>query len=189
MKLFSFKSSIKTVLILLLASTVSACGFHLRGNYLVPAEISEVSLTSFDQYSKLTRDVASQLRLNDIEIVAPSETVPNIHLVSEGVGERTLSLYQNARAAEKQLTYTSSFRVTIPERGTKVYSTTVTRNYLDNPRTALAKSVERELIVDEMREQASVQILRQMARIKAELINKLTEEELVAETENTVKVH
>lgn len=195
MKRFSAKPTIQTALLLIIVSVLSACGFHLRGNYLVPEEISKLSLTSFDQYSQLTRNIDAQLRLNDIEVLPPSETIPNLHLISESVGERTLSLYQNSRAAEKELTYRTSFRVTIPEVGTKTYSTTVTRNYLDNPRTALAKSVERDLIEDEMRDQAAIQIMRQMARIKAEInndtfdpieyINKPTEEKGAIENGDT----
>ncbi len=153
----------------LLSMTLSACGFQLRGTYLIPEEISDISLTSFDKYSQLTRNIDAQLRLNNIKVVPPSETIPNLHLINEGVSERTLSLYQNSRAAEKELTYRTSYRVTIPDTGSKTFSTTVTRNYLDNPRTALAKSVERDMIVDEMRMQASAQIIRQMARLKSQL--------------------
>lgn len=177
MKLIAPMFSIKMMIVLFLSTALTACGFHLRGNYLVPEEIKSISLTSFDQYGQLTRNIDAQLRLNDIEIVPPSETVPNLHLISESVGERTLSLYQNSRAAEKELTYKASFRVTIPNRSAKTYSTTVTRNYLDNPNTALAKSVERDLIEDEMRMQAASQIMRQMARLKAETDEELTEQQ------------
>ncbi|MFA0465183.1 LPS assembly lipoprotein LptE, partial [Vibrio sp. 10N.261.45.F1] len=88
------------------------------------------------------------------------ENIPNLHILGEGVGERTLSLYQNTRAAEKELTLNASYRVTIPELGANTFSTSVTRSYLDNPLTALAKSVERDMIEDEMRKLATSQILR-----------------------------
>lgn len=175
MKRISVKSTLQTAFIILTMSALSACGFHLRGNYLVPQEISSISLTSFDQFSQLTRDVDAQLRLNNIELLPPSASIPNLHLVNESIGERTLSLYQNSKAAEIELTYTTSFRVTIPDVGSKTYTTNATRNYLDNPRTALAKSVERDLIVDEMRKQTSTQIMRQLARLKADIDSGFTE--------------
>lgn len=161
--------SLKLSLIVIMSSLLSACGFHLRGDYSVPEELNRVSVTSYDQYSTFTRMVKNQLRMSDIEIVSPSETVPNIHLIGESVGERTLSLYQNTRAAEKELTFKASYRVTLPELGMKTFSTSVTRSYLDNPLTALAKSVERDMIEDEMRKLAATQILRQMARLKADI--------------------
>ena len=162
-------STFKLSLVVLTATLLSACGFHLRGDYDVPEELSTMSLTSYDQYSTFTRMVKRQLRMNEINLVQPAEDVPNIHLLSESVSERTLSLYQNTRAAEKELTFRASYRVTIPETGDKRVSTSVTRSYLDNPLTALAKSVERDMIEDEMRKLAASQIVRQMARLKANI--------------------
>ncbi len=168
MRLFSI-STIKLTSVVLAASLLSACGFHLRGDYSIPEDLDTMSLTSYDQYSTFTRMMKAQLRMSEIEVVPPSDNIPNLHLVSEGVGERTLSLYQNTRAAEKELTFRASYRVTIPELGSKTFSTSVTRSYLDNPLTALAKSVERDMIEDEMRKLAATQIIRQMARLKADI--------------------
>ncbi|MEZ8192575.1 LPS assembly lipoprotein LptE [Vibrio sp. 1F279] len=162
-------SSLKVTIVVLTVSLLSACGFHLRGDYSVPEELNKISVTSYDQYSTFTRMMRGQLRMNDVEIVPPAENTPNLHIISEGVGERTLSLYQNTLAAEKELTLNASYRVTIPELGDKTFSTSVTRSYLDNPLTALAKSVERDMIEDEMRKLATSQILRQMARLKANI--------------------
>lgn len=159
--------SVRLLTVALLAMLTTACGFHFRGTYLLPDEVSRLSFTSFDPYNKLTRYVRTELHMNGVDMVQPSESTPNLHLVSETNEERTLSLYQNSRAAEYELTYTTTFRVTAPEVGSQTYSTTVNRSYLDNPLTALAKSEEKEMIIDEMRKQAARQILRQMARLKA----------------------
>ncbi|WP_434762552.1 LPS assembly lipoprotein LptE [Vibrio fortis] len=168
MRLISL-SSLKATFVVLTVSLLSACGFHLRGDYSVPEELNKISVSSYDQYSTFTRMVKSQLRMSNVEIVAPTNKTPNLHLLSESVNERTLSLYQNTRAAEKELTFNASYRVTIPELGDKTFTTSVTRSYLDNPLTALAKSVERDMIEDEMRKLAASQILRQMARLKANI--------------------
>ena len=168
MRLLSI-STIKLASVVLTASLLSACGFHLRGDYSIPDELDTMSLTSYDQYSTFTRMMKAQLRMSEIEVDPPSDNIPNLHLLSEGVGERTLSLYQNTRAAEKELTFRASYHVTIPELGSKTFSTSVTRSYLDNPLTALAKSVERDMIEDEMRKLAATQIIRQMTRLKADI--------------------
>ncbi|MCG3736964.1 luciferase [Vibrio cincinnatiensis] len=168
---FKFSSISTLPLLLLTTALLSGCGFHLRGDYDIPETLSTMSLTSYDQYSTFTRMVQRQLRMNEIQLVTPSAETPNLHLMSESTSERTLSLYQNTRAAEKELTFRASYRVTIPELGVKTFSTSVTRSYLDNPLAALAKSVEREMIVDEMRKLAASQIVRQMARLKAAIQN------------------
>ncbi|MBA5763407.1 luciferase [Vibrio sp. 404] len=168
MRLFSLPS-IKLASVVLAASLLTACGFHLRGDYSIPEELDTMSLTSYDQYSSFTRMVRGQLRMSEVNLVAPAANVANLHLLGESVGERTLSLYQNTRAAEKELTLQTSYRVTIPDLGSRDFSTSVTRSYLDNPLTALAKSVERDMIEDEMRKLAASQIIRQMARLKADI--------------------
>ncbi|MBY5947996.1 LPS assembly lipoprotein LptE [Photobacterium rosenbergii] len=175
----SAKSIIRTFFVVLMALATASCGFHLRGNYMLPDDIAKLSLTSFDQYGQLHRQVKSQFQLHGIEPVAPSAQVPNLHLISESTGERTLSLYQNARAAEYELTYIVQYRIVVPGKGSQSYTTRVNRTFLDNPLTALAKSVERDMIEQEMREQAAKQIMRQLARLTA-VFNKMEEEELEA---------
>ncbi|MGF1702802.1 LPS assembly lipoprotein LptE [Photobacterium makurazakiensis] len=175
--LFSLKSTIRTLFVAVLALATASCGFHLRGNYMLPDDIAKLSLTSFDRYGQLHRQVKSQFKLHGIEPVAPSSKVPNLHLISESTGERTLSLYQNARAAEYELTYTVRYRIVVPNKGSQTYTSRVNRTFLDNPLTALAKSVERDMIEDEMRQQASRQIMRQLARLTADF-NKMEANEL-----------
>lgn len=165
MRLF-LMPSVKLGCVALLASLLTACGFHLRGDYSIPDELENMSLTSYDQYSTLTRMMQAQLRMSEIQLVPPSENTPNLHLLNESIDERTLSLYQNTRAAEKEITFRASYRVTIPGSEPETFSTSITRSYLDNPLTALAKSVEREMIEDEMRKLSVSQIIRQMARLK-----------------------
>ncbi|GAM54621.1 LPS-assembly lipoprotein rlpB precursor [Vibrio ishigakensis] len=162
---------LRLLIAFVIVSLLSGCGFHFRGDYLVPDEVGKLSVTSFDEYAQLTRDVKRELRLNGIDITAPAASVSNLHLVSESISERTLSLYQNSRAAEKELTLRVSYRVVVPEQGMKTFNTQVNRSFLDNPLTALAKSVEREMIEDEMRKQASRQIIRQLARLRADVLD------------------
>lgn len=116
-----FFSLIKLPVVLVLAGLLSACGFHLRGEYSVPEELHTMSFSSYDEYSKLTRYVRSQLQLNKVDLVQPSSSVPNLHLIKATMDERTLSLYQNSRAAEKELTYVVQYRVTIPGVGSKKF--------------------------------------------------------------------
>ena len=177
----TFPLFVKFALVILFSSVLSACGFHLRGDYSVPQNLQKLSITSFDQYSTFTRMLKTQLRMSEIEIVEPAEDVPNLHIISEGMGERTLSLYQNTNSAEKELTFKASYSVTIPEKGSLNLSTSVSRSYLANSLTALAKSVERDMLEDEMRKIATDQIIRQLARLKLETLlesNDVTEEPL-----------
>jgi LPS-assembly lipoprotein len=164
--LLSTPAQIKYTLIVLMTLSLSACGFHFRGDYDIPIELNSLSVTSYDQYSSFTRIVKKQLRINDVDIVTPDAHIPNLHLSGETISTRTLSIYQNTRAAETELTLTATYRVTIPDVGDQNFTTSVTRSYLENSLTALAKSVEKTMIIDEMRKLTATQIVRQMARLK-----------------------
>lgn len=161
--------SLRTLLVVVAALATASCGFHLRGSYNLPDEIQKLSVTSFDRYGKLTREMKTQLRLHDIDVIPPAKTISNLHLKSENYGENTLSLYQNSRVAERQFSYTVSYSVTVPEKGSYNFSTSLSRTYLDNPLTALAKSVEEEMLAQEMRVEATKQIMRQLARLNAHI--------------------
>ncbi|MDC0611585.1 LPS assembly lipoprotein LptE [Vibrio sp.] len=158
--------------ITLVTSLLSACGFHLRGDYSVPEQLDKLSVTSYDQYSTFTRLVKKQLTQSNVDIVSPAENTPNLHLSSESLSSRTLSVYQNTRTAETELTLTINYRITIPNIGQRHFTTSVTRSYLDNPLAALAKSMEKSMITDEMRKLAAQQVIRQMARLKVDFEQK-----------------
>lgn len=109
------------------------------------------------------------LRQHKVDLVSPSQEVANIHLLGESNSEQTLSLYQNSRVAEKEFRYVARYRVTVPDKGSYTYNTTLSRNFLDNPLTALAKSVEEDKLVAEMRTEATRQIMRQLSQLKGDI--------------------
>lgn len=161
----SINRALRILLVTVVMFTTASCGFALRGSYNLPDEIQQISVTSFDVYGRLTREMKTQLRLHHIVILKPAEKTSNLHINGESYGESTLSLYQNSRVAEKQFSYTVSYSVTVPEKGRYNFSTSLSRTYLDNPLTALAKSVEEEMLAQEMRVEATKQIMRQLARL------------------------
>lgn len=167
MQLFSI-FRINIIFMVLTTALLSGCGFHLRGDYSVPAHLETLSVSSHDEYSTLTRLLKSQLKINDINLVSPSSTVPNLKLIGESVSTQTMSIYQNTSSAENLITLNVSYQVTIPNVGTTKLTTSVNRSYLLNSLTALAKSVEKELLVDEMRQIAALQIIRQLARLEVD---------------------
>ncbi len=166
------------LLISMMTSVLSACGFHFRGDYSVPEQLDKLSVTSYDKYSSFTRLVKNQLTQSRVEIVSPAENIPNLHLKSESFKTRTLSVYQNTRTAETELTLTINYRITIPNVGEHSFTTSVTRSYLDNPLAALAKSMEVSMLKDEMRKLAASQVIRQMARLKVDFAERSSADEV-----------
>ncbi|MFV7772611.1 MULTISPECIES: LPS-assembly lipoprotein LptE [Shewanella] len=153
--------------ILALSVLLSAgCGFKLQRSYSIPDDLKTLNLTSQDEYSELTRLVRERLRLNNISVIEGDASVPSVRIISDSLDRSTLSLYPTGNVAEYELNYHVRFAVQYPEREAKAFDVDIHRDYLDDPRTALAKSREMELLVKEMRIQAADQILQILASIE-----------------------
>lgn len=144
----------------------SGCGFKLQRSYSIPDALKSLHLNSEDQYSELTRLVRERLRLNSINVVNANAALPTLSILNDSLDRTTLSLYPTGNVAEYELNYQVSFAVQLPERDAQRFEVAIHRDYLDDPRTALAKSREMELLVKEMRIQAADQIIQILASIE-----------------------
>ncbi|GAA5191624.1 LPS assembly lipoprotein LptE [Ferrimonas gelatinilytica] len=151
--------------LLLCATLLTGCGFHLQGSYLIPDELNQMQLRSDDHYGELHRLVRERLRLHQITLVE-DETAPMLRLDDDRLERSTLSLFPSGQVAEYELIYTVRFSVILPEQEPQRFNVEIRRDYLDDPRTALAKTRELELLLEEMREQAADRLLRTLATIR-----------------------
>lgn len=147
----------------LVIMTSAGCGFKLQRSYQIPEQLNQLSLRSSDEYSELTRLVRERLRLNNVKIVDAANDVPVLRLITDSLERSTLSLYPTGNVAEYELIYFVEFAVALPGKEAQPFKIEIRRDYLDDPRTALAKSREMELLVKEMRIQAADRILQSMA--------------------------
>ncbi|MCL1097061.1 LPS assembly lipoprotein LptE [Shewanella gelidii] len=158
--------SIGFAMIALVLMTSAGCGFSLQGTYSIPQSLETLHLTSQDQYSELTRLVRERLRLNSVTLTAHDQQTPTLRLVRDSLERSTLSLYPTGNVAEYELIYQVQFTVTLPGKEPQEFEVDIRRDYLDDPRTALAKSREMELLLKEMRIQAADQIIQNLSAIK-----------------------
>jgi LPS-assembly lipoprotein len=163
-----FKRLIKPVIITFFAtSLLSACGFQLRGNYLLDDELQTLYVSSSDKHGELTRLVKLHLARNQVQIIKYSQQdVPELRLVSDKLDRRTLSVFPNGQVAEYELIYSVHYQLRFSEEDARNFRFELYRDYQDDPNLALAKSRELSLLLSEMRTAASDKILRDMARIQ-----------------------
>ena len=147
----------------LVIMTSAGFGFKLQRSYQIPEQLNQLSLSSSDEYSELTRLVRERLRLNNVKIVDAANDVPVLRLITDSLERSTLSLYPTGNVAEYELIYFVEFAVALPGKEAQPFKIEIRRDYLDDPRTALAKSREMELLVKEMRIQAADRILQSLA--------------------------
>ncbi|ABM00786.1 LPS assembly lipoprotein LptE [Shewanella amazonensis] len=159
------RTLLTAILGLALLTGVTGCGFRLQGSYQIPASLKQLSVDSADEYSELTRLVKDRLRLSGVNVVASNSKVPSVRLLRDTLERTTLSLYPTGHVAEYELIYHVDFAVAFPGEEAKPFSVEIRRDYLDDPRTALAKSREMELLLKEMRQQAADNLIQTLSSL------------------------
>ncbi|NMP31026.1 hypothetical protein HII17_05555 [Thalassotalea sp. M1531] len=161
------KSSLKAILLISCALTISACGFRLRGDFLLAPELQTLYVSSVDKHGELTRVVKQHLRINQVNLVDKySVELPELRILKDELNRRTLSVFPNGQVAEYELIYTVKYELRITNQEPESFSFELYRDYQDDPDRALAKSRELSLLLSEMRKVAADKILRDMASIQ-----------------------
>ncbi len=162
------RAGLKTLLIALLTTSVlTACGFQLRGDYLLDDELQTLYLTSTDVHGELTRLVKLNLTRSQVKVLKSSEAdIPELRIVADKLDRRTLSLFSNGQVAEYELIYSVHYQVRFTGEDAQDFRFELYRDYQDDPNLALAKSRELSLLLSEMRTSAADKILRDLARFQ-----------------------
>ncbi|SCC22148.1 LPS assembly lipoprotein LptE [Gilliamella intestini] len=155
-------------LLMLLAISLTGCGFHLQHEAEVPARFKTISYISYDPYGRLSREIKEILHDNRVTLTNnATEQVPSLRMLSENLSRNTISIYQDGKAAEYQLVLTVEAQVVIAGQQTYPINVRVFRTFFDNPSDALAKTVEQDIIENEMFKQAAKQVIRKLKSIDA----------------------
>ncbi len=164
-KLFSAKSvTVKVISFLLVTAALSGCGFHLRGDFLLPEELQTMYVSSDDKHGELTRLVKKHFALNNVKLADTSqENVPRLRIQKDKLNRRTLSVFPNGQVAEYELIYSVRYQLIVGDQRPEQFSFELNRDYQDDPDKALAKSRELSLILSELRREAADRILRNLS--------------------------
>lgn len=166
-----------TLLLSLSVLATAGCGFRLQGTTQISDQLKTLQLSSNSPYSPLTRAVREQLRLNNFTLVENGKVdIPILKITGSSEKTATVSIYQDGKAAEKQLTSVLNAQVLMPNGSIYPLQSQVKRTFFDNPLEALAKDAENELVKQEMREQAARILVRRLLIVHTAELEKATAE-------------
>ncbi|MCK8129203.1 hypothetical protein CWB77_11125 [Pseudoalteromonas sp. S1610] len=144
---------------------LSSCGFHLKKASSLPDDLKQLTLVGDDQKSALFSYLQTELTMSDVTLVPASKQSAQLYLFKEQLERQTLSLFQNGQVAEYELAYSVSYVVKRPKQEAIEKRFELYRNYQDDPDNALAKAKELELLISEIRQQASRRIVRELSQL------------------------
>ena len=154
----------KRPLLLLFCFTITsltACGFHLRGSYNVPSTIKHLEL-KINNASALYLPLRDSLQQAGIQLDASDYT---LEILEDSLNKQTTNTDSRAKAAEYTLYYAVSYQIknndnktVSPER-----KLLLRRNYQYDTTTIVGKTAEEETLIHELYQDAAQQILRQLS--------------------------
>ncbi len=155
------------LLLTLLALSLSACGFQLRGTAALPFETLYIPNTTGGVALDLKRNIQSGTRTRVID--DPKSAQALLELSGEGKGRNILSLSGAGRVRELQLVYRVNLRVHDGKGGEFIPATTLvaTRDMTYNDTDILAKEAEEAALNREMQSDLVQQILRRLSAARA----------------------
>ena len=161
------------ILLLLLALSLSACDFHLRGHNLQGAgfPFSSVYLKSATP-SPFVADLQNSLELYKIQLTATAaEADLTLEIVSETSGRQILALSGAGQVREFQLTYRVSLRAYDKQMQDWLPADEISlqRSLTYDDAQILAKEQEEALLYRDMRSDAVQQVMRRLSRAKPQL--------------------
>jgi LPS-assembly lipoprotein len=163
------KVVVRTVAALLIAGSVAACGFQMRGSngsYTMPFHSIYLS---FPDTSPLGTELKRNLRAGQVEIAEkPEQAEAQFVVLGENRAKQILSLNSLGRVREYLLVYTLTFAVRDPKGVDLLPATEITlrRNMAFDETQVLAKESEEALLYRDMQADLVQQIMRRLAALK-----------------------
>ena len=154
--------------LVMMAFAVTACGFHLRGSYDLPAHLSPIYLEKESMSLLLYKELRSTIRGSGTEISEDPATAASVLKVSNEHRTRdVISVDTLGRAREYRLIYRLSFSLQTSEDVViENSSIELTRNLLFNPEAVLGVAEETEYVYRDMTRDSAGQILLRLQALK-----------------------
>lgn len=157
-------NKIRLLLLIGLATLASGCGFHLRGSGLAADTVIVYSANNPDgEFARLMQRKLAASRVQLIDGKTVSQTVPKaaitLHLLSENIGRRELTVNTLGRVSEYEMSLTVGF--TLAGRS---QSLTASREYTQDLSEILAVNEQQNFLLNDMRRDLADQLMRRVER-------------------------
>lgn len=146
---------------------LAGCGFHPRGEMVVPADLGPVQVVAGDPYNPLGLALSRALARAH---VTPSDAAAvigksaSLHIVSETWDQQPLSINVHAQATEYYLTYVVKFEFTAADGKAlvPVQEVRLERDFRYAATNALGSAQEQQTIREEMQRDMAATIMRRL---------------------------
>lgn len=157
--------TMRTILTMLVLTMLSACGFHPRVHSAFELPFQSLYIQSANAYTPFIAELKRAVQAAGAQIAeSPDNAQLTLHIVSETMDKKILSLSGAGRVREYQLNYRVSFRAHDREQQEWIAPAELVlqRNFSYDDAQVLAKEREELLLQEHVRNDAVQQILRRL---------------------------
>ncbi len=148
---------------------LSACGFHLRGAFQLPDEMSLVYLSAKNHHSELLQDIQRTLKTNgSIVVNDATKAKASLKIKSEKQTQRIVSVDSHGLASEYELKFEVIYSLSIVSESEltavriKDRKVTLIRDYYYDSSAVLSSGREKSVLIRDMQRDASRLIMLQI---------------------------
>ncbi len=162
----------RNLMVVGLATLLSACGFQLRGTGDMAFALTEINLTARDAYGATVKELRQTLTNSGVNVHAGAPYT--VALTSESIKNRTVSYTGSARSAE----YETTMEVTYELRGAKdvvlLQNTVDVQNtYVNDENNLIGSEQESLQLSEELRHELVTQLAQRLQLITPTQLEKL----------------
>ncbi|KKM71309.1 hypothetical protein LCGC14_1431930 [marine sediment metagenome] len=164
------KQSLMKIVLALCLVTLTACGFHLRGDASVPESLKTLYIQGVDtRQTPFGLQLKRALQRNNIHVLETYETGAAVLSVSENVYDRNvLTVGSDAKVTEYELETRVTF--TVSDQNGEPMSDPITvqarRDYQFDRNQLLAMDEQERIIRDDLNKQMVQSVLRRLSALK-----------------------
>ena len=167
------KPSLTGLLLVMMATLLSACGFQLRGTGSDAFALRELDLKARNAYGDTAKDVRRALENSGVRVHggAPYQLV----LVSEGQKQRTASYTSSARSAEFELSATLAYEIRGNQLSLLRDEVQSQKVYVHDSNNLTGTDQEAQRVRSEIRQELVQQLLLRLQELTPEQLAELQE--------------
>jgi LPS-assembly lipoprotein len=164
----------RNLMVIGLATLLSACGFQLRGSGDMAFALTELNLTARDAYGPVVKDLRQTLVNSGVNVHPGAQYT--VALTSESSKSRTVSYTGSARSAEYETTMEVAYELRGAKNAVLLTNTVdVQSTYVNDENNLIGSEQESKQLTDELRQE----LVRQLAQ-RLQLITPAQLEQLQA---------
>ena len=156
---------IRSLLLLVLAASLTACGFHMRGEVILPSGLQRVHVQIADPFSPLKRDLEAALRRGGAKVEENAgDGIADVVISAVSLGPIARSVGANAYVNEFSMVYHVEVQITDAADKVVIPKQVIehSREFTFDQTQAIGTSAEQDEIKKEMERDMVQAILRKV---------------------------